>query len=202
MTFLNSNPPVPETPQPEVSQQIPPTPETVSPVLEEVQTQVPPPPAEVQALNEYLQNAYGVDLDGVFSNINQIQQTVQQQQIEANQNLLRREWGPEYDTRVKLIQEKMSQLPADLARSLDNIEGVKLLWQTIQAERQIPPPPGFPRGANQAQSIQGTPQFTVRASQLADPVQYKALAEKLGSQNPNWEDDLWKSGQVFNDLRR
>lgn len=173
------------------------------------QQQVPVTP-EVEAVNGYLQQAFGVDLNGFAQTVAQMQEWQQQQQVLNNQNRLRQEWGTDYENRLSLVQKKLETLDPGTAQALDTIEGAKLLYQLAyyeqmaQQQQQRPQQaPVFPQGQNVQRSATGqSGQYTVKQSDLANPVMYRQLAEKFGANNPNWEADLWNQGQVFMDLRR
>lgn len=95
-----------------------------------------------------------------------IQQFVQTQQREAQVQQLRSEL-PDFDTVMPIIAERFRQLPPQMQAALDNVDGAKLLYSQILAERQaqgtkVPgtQPPRFDRTQVPKTNNSQEPQFT------------------------------------------
>lgn len=105
--------------------------------------------AEFQAFQNQLQRYLGFGVSDLVGSV----QAVKQLAAEREANLLRQQWGDQYQTNFDAVQARLNELHAtnpQMAQSLNNAAGAKLIHAQLELERlqnTAPSVPGFQRTA-------------------------------------------------------
>lgn len=99
---------------------------------------------ELTRFQEMFRDVMGIEADQFKAQYEQTQIRHQQEKLENDLQSLESSWGvsrPEVAQRLNLISEKLSTMSPELQASLNNLEGIQLIWSSIlnDATRQIPP---------------------------------------------------------------
>jgi hypothetical protein len=188
---LNQVTATPEAPQPEtVEAPSVSEPEATEPV-DELETQKDD--EALEAFAKQLEQFYGITPDG----LREMKEFVETAKAAQAAESLRNEWGverDEFDQRMNLVLERFEKLPPTMQQALDNNEGIKLLWNNIQAEQgattpQRPNVPTFDR-ANRGAPTQSPFLFTQSELNALPADQYAKMNPQILLAYANGQVDL------------
>lgn len=99
---------------------------------------------ELTRFQEMFQDVMGIKPDEFKQQYEQNQVRHQQEKLENDLQTLESSWGiprQEVAQRLNLVSEKLSTMSPEMQASLNNLEGIQLIWSSIlnDATRQTPP---------------------------------------------------------------
>ena len=141
----------------------------------------------------------GVGLHEVYGLLQDLQQFKAQYVVEQQTNILKQEWGDDYQTTLQEVKGYWEKLPAAQKKALDNVEGARLIYALLTKDK----------AANSSASVRQNPQYIRQGSvkprsgatvkyRMSDVVKLSE-AEYIRIQ-PQLE-EAFRRGQVVNDIR-
>jgi DNA polymerase III gamma/tau subunit len=135
-------------------------------------------PEELQQLASLMEKFFGIRPE----TFQQQMDFVAQQQIEAQKRSMMSEWGvdqQEYARRESLILERFNKLPEPMKAALDNPDGMRLLWNDIQATQAPTQVPAFDRSTAGATGTAQPGSFTRAEIEGMDEKTYAKYADQI-----------------------
>jgi uncharacterized protein with von Willebrand factor type A (vWA) domain len=165
-------------PQEEVKVQSAPTPQVTSEPerVDETVTSTSYSDEEQAKFREMFQLQFGVAPEEFKTQVQTITQERQQAQQLNELRSLQTEWGvdqSEVGHRLNAISQKLATLPVETQKALDNPEGIRFLWSSIQAEVSSKQPPRFDKSSMPAASSQRPGTFTRAEINAMDNATYQ-----------------------------
>ena len=141
----------------------------------------------------------GVGLHDVYGLLQELQQFKAQYVVEQQTNILKQEWGDDYQTTLQEVKGYWEKLPAPQKKALDNVEGARLIYALLTKDK----------ATNQSASVRQNPQYIRQGSvkprsgatakyRMSEVVKLSE-AEYIRIQ-PQLE-EAFRHGQVVNDIR-
>lgn len=141
----------------------------------------------------------GVGLHDVYGLLQELQQFKAQYVVEQQTNILKQEWGDDYQTTLQEVKGYWEKLPAPQKKALDNVEGARLIYALLTKDK----------AANSSVSARQNPQYIRQGSvkpRSGATAKYRmseivklSEAEYIRIQ-PQLE-EAFRRGQVVNDIR-
>ena len=141
----------------------------------------------------------GVGLHDVYGLLQELQHFKAQYVVEQQTNILKQEWGDDYQTTLQEVKGYWEKLPAPQKKALDNVEGARLIYALLTKDK----------ATNQSASVRQNPQYIRQGSvkpRSGATVKYRMSevvklpeAEYIRIQ-PQLE-EAFRRGQVVNDIR-
>lgn len=147
----------------------------------------------LEAFGKQLEEFFGIKPDELV----QMKEFVETAKAAQAAESLRNEWGvdkDEFDQRMQLVLQRFETLTPQMQQSLDNNDGIKLLWTSIQAEQgasvpQRPNVPTFDRSGGA--SVKQSPyQFTQSELNALPADQYARMNTQILLAYANGQVDL------------
>jgi len=142
----------------------------------------------------------GVGLHDVYGLLQELQQFKAQYVVEQQTNILKQEWGDDYQTTLQEVKGYWEKLPAPQKKALDNVEGARLIYALLTKDKAANPSAASVR-QNPQYIRQGSvkPRSGATAKYRMSEVVKLSEAEYIRIQ-PQLE-EAFRRGQVVNDIR-
>lgn len=130
--------------------------------------------AELDKFQEMFKNVFGLDPEVVKSQLQEQQVKTAQEKLSNDLNTLQTEWQidrTELNTRLDLVSQHLASMSPEMQRSLDNPEGIRLIWRSISGDASRKVPPRFER--NTTQPTRSKPQITWAQIEAMDNATYE-----------------------------
>lgn len=179
-----------ETQQLTVTTQAPPSEKTITEASQE-----PSKYSDEEQLKfrEMFELQFGVAPEAFKEQVQSFTQERQQAQQLNELNTLKSEWGVdqgELSRRLELISQKLSTLPVETQKGLDNPEGIRLLWSSLANEVASKQPPRFESNTAPGTTSQRKGTFTRAEINAMDNATYQRNIQAI--------EYAYKNGLVIN----
>lgn len=142
----------------------------------------------------------GVGLHDVYGLLQELQQFKAQYVVQQQTELLKQEWGEDYQDTLQQVKGYWEKLPAKQKQALDNVEGARLIHALLVKERQQQskaparqPNSQFVRQGNVRPRAGGTAKFRMSDVVKLSEAEYARIQPQL--------EEAFRNGQVINDIR-
>lgn len=167
----------------------------------------PPEPEDDKKLRERLltvdrevKSLLGVGLHDVYGLLQELQQFKAQYVVQQQTELLKQEWGEDYQDTLQQVKGYWEKLPAAQKKALDNVEGARLIYALLTKDRATAAAANA-RLSNSQYIRQGSvkPRSGAAAKFRMSEVVKLSEADYMRIQ-PQLE-EAFRRGQVINDIR-
>ena len=142
----------------------------------------------------------GVGLQDVYGLLQDLQQFKAQYVVEQQTNILKREWGDDYQDTIREVKGYWEKLPPAQKQALDNVEGAKLIHALLVQERTSSAPTSvrqqnsqYVRQGSVKPRSGGTAKFRMSEIVKLSEADYIRIQPQL--------EEAFRRGQVVNDIR-
>lgn len=139
----------------------------------------------------------GVGLHDVYGLLQELQQFKAQYVVQQQTELLKQEWGDNYQDTLREVKGYWEKLPDAQKKALDNVEGARLIYALLTKERAAPARQNsssqYIRQGSARPRSGATPKFRMSELVKLSEAEYARIQPQLEA--------AFRSGQVINDIR-
>lgn len=141
----------------------------------------------------------GVGLHDVYGLLQELQQFKAQYVVEQQTNILKQEWGDDYQTTLQEVKGYWEKLPAPQKKALDNVEGARLIYALLTKDKATSSSVSARQNPQYIRQGSVKPRSGATAKYRMSEIVKLSEAEYIRIQ-PQLE-EAFRRGQVVNDIR-
>lgn len=144
-------------------------------------------------VDKEVQELLGVGLTEVYGLLQELQAFKAQYVVEQQTNILKSEWGDNYQETLQEVKGYWEKLPEAQKKALDNVEGARLIHALITKDKAHQPSSQYVRQGSVKARSGATPKFRMSDVVKLSEADYIRIQPQL--------EEAFRRGQVVNDIR-